>query len=142
MFDTIYAQLVLVAAVVVVSFAFIKGDETERMAAAAYALIFVAGSMIRDGTSLSFPRWGFMGLETVLLVVLVGLAIHSRRTWLIWATSFEAMIVTGHILVAAELRPPPNAVAAVINMCNYGLLVSMAVGTFWAWQERRAAGLE
>lgn len=140
MFDTIYAQLVLVVAVAVVSFAFIKGDEPERMAAAAYALVFVAGSMIRDGTSLSFPRWGFMGLETVLLVVLVGLAIHSRRAWLVWASSFEAMIVTGHILVAADLRPPPNAVAAVINMCNYGLLVSMAVGTFWAWQERRAAG--
>jgi hypothetical protein len=28
------------------------------------------------------------------------------------------------------------------NMANYGLLVAMAVGTFWAWQERRAAGLE
>ncbi len=141
-FETIYSQLVLAAAVLVVTFAFVKGDEPERIGAAAYALIFVAGSMIRDGTSLSFPRWGFMGLETVLLVVFVGLAFYSRRTWLIWATSFEALIVTGHILVAADLRPPPNAVAAVINMSNYALLVSMAVGTFWAWQERRAAGVE
>jgi hypothetical protein len=27
-------------------------------------------------------------------------------------------------------------------MSNYGLLIALAVGTFWAWQERRAAGLK
>jgi hypothetical protein len=44
--------------------------------------------------------------------------------------------------VLANLRPPGDAFAAVNNMANYGLLISMAVGTFWVWQERRAAGLE
>ena len=82
-----------------------------------------------------------MGLEVVLLVVFVGIAWHSRRAWPVWAASFQALIVTCHALVAANLRPPSNAVAAVINMSNYGLLIAMAVGTFWAWQERRAASM-
>lgn len=138
MFETIYSQLVLAAAILVVAFAFLKGDETERMGAAAYAMVFLAVVMIRGHTSLSLPRWGPMAVETVLLVVFVGLAWHSRRAWPVWAASFQALVVTGYVLVAVNLRPPPNAVAAVINMANYGLLAALAVGTFWAWQERRA----
>lgn len=141
MFDTIYSQVVLAVAILVVAFAFLKGDETERIGAAAYAMVVLATTMIKDGTSLSVPRWGVMGIEIVLLVVFIGLAWHSRRAWPVWAASFQALIVTGHILVVANLRPPSNAFATVINMSNYGLLVALAVGTFWAWQERRAAGM-
>ncbi|HEX8661329.1 MAG TPA: hypothetical protein VF686_05645 [Brevundimonas sp.] len=142
MFETIYAQLVLAVALIVVTFVFLKGDEPERIGGAAYVLLVLATTMIRDGTSLSVPRWGVMGLEIVFLLVFVGLAWHSRRSWPVWAAGFQSLIVTGHVMVALNLRPPTDAWAAVINMANYGILGSMAVGTFWAWQERRAAGLE
>ena len=141
MFETIYSQLVLAAAVLVVTFVFVKGDEPERMGGAAYAMVFLATTMIKGGVSPALPRWGVMGLEVVLLVVFIGIAWHSRRAWPVWAASFQALIVTCHGLVAANLRPPPDAAAAVINLSNYGLLVALAVGTFWAWQERRAATL-
>lgn len=141
MFETIYSQVGLAVAIVVVCFAFLKGDEPERLGAAAYALVFLAITMIKGHSSLSVPRWGVMGVEVVLLAVFLGLAWSSRRSWPVWAASFQALVVTGYILVAANLRPTHNAVAAVINMSNYGLLIAMAVGTFWAWQERRAARL-
>ena len=35
-----------------------------------------------------------------------------------------------------------SAFIAVVNLASLGILLSIAVGTFWAWQERRAAGLE
>lgn len=139
MFETIYSQVFAAVAVLVVVFAFFKGDEPERIGAASYALVILATLMIRDGTSLSLPRWGVMGMDTVLLAVLVGLGWHTRRAWLVWASAFQALIVTGHILIAANLRPPSDAFATVNNLANYGLLIAMAVGTFWAWQERRAA---
>lgn len=141
MLDTIYAQLVLGAAVLSAGFAFWKGDEPERLAAGAYALVFLGTLMIKDGRSLSIPQWGVMGMDIVLLAVLIGLALHSRRAWLVWASAFQALIVTGHLLVAANLKPPSDAFATVNNMSNYGLLIAMAVGTFWAWQERRAAAM-
>jgi len=140
-FETIYSQLVLAAAIIVVGFVFWKGDEPERMGAAAYAMVFLAATMITDSGSHSVPRWGVMAIEVVLLVVFIGIAWHSRRAWPVWAASFQALIVTSHALIAANLRPPHNAVAAVINMSNYGLLVALAVGAFWAWQERRAASM-
>lgn len=141
MFETIYSQLVLAAAIIVVAFVFWKGDEPERMGGAAYAMVFLATTMITDSGSHSVPRWGVMGIEIILLVVFIGIAWHSRRAWPVWAASFQALVVTCHALVAANLRPPHNAVAAVINMSNYGLLIALAVGAFWAWQERRVASM-
>jgi len=140
-FESIYSQIVVTLAIIVVTFAFVRGDEPERMGAAAYAMVFLATTMIKGSASLSLPRWGVMGVEVVLLAVFLWIAWYSRRAWLFWAASFQTLVVSCHALVAANLRPPPNAVAAVINMSNYGLLIALAVGTFWAWQERRAAGL-
>ena len=141
MFQTIYSQVGLATATLVVAFAFLKGDEPERMGGAAYALAFLANTMIKGSANPDLPRWGVMGIEIVLLCVFLGLAWHSRRAWPVWVASFQALVVTCHVLLAANLRPPHNAVATVVNMSNYGLLIALAVGTFWAWQERRAASL-
>lgn len=141
MFLDIYAQAVVAAAVVTVAFVFWKGDEPERMGAAAYAMVSLATTMIKGGAAANVPRWGVTALEIILLIVFIGIAHHSRRGWPVWAASFQGLIVTSHILVATSLRPPLVGAAAVTNMANYALLISMAVGAFWAWQERRAAGM-
>jgi ABC-type transport system involved in cytochrome c biogenesis permease subunit len=47
-----------------------------------------------------------------------------------------------HILTLVDIRPPVSAFYAVINLASIGILLSIAIGTFWAWQERQAAGLE
>ena len=142
MFETIYSQIGAVVTILVVAFAFLKGDEPERLGSAAFVLVFLAGIIIPQNTDANIRQLSGMGLDVVLLAVLIGLAWHYRRTWLFWASAFQSLIVTGHVLVLADLRPPPNAFAAVNNMSNYGLLVTLAVGAFWAWQERRAAGRE
>ncbi len=141
MIGDIYAQAVLAVAVLTVVFAFWKGDEPERMGGAAYAMAFLATTMIKGDATPNLPRWGMMGIEIVLLGVFIGLAWHSRRAWPVWAASFQALVVTSHVLIAASLRPPLVAAATVINMSNYGILIAIAVGTFWAWQERRAASM-
>lgn len=142
MFETIYSQVLMTVAVLVVAFVFLKGDEPERIGGAAYALVVLADLMVPINHNMSAPRWGVMGLDVVLLAVFIGLAWHSRRTWPVWASAFQSLIVTGHILVAANLRPQSNAFAAVNNLASYGLLAALAIGAFWAWQERRAASLK
>lgn len=142
MFEDIYTQVGIAVTVLVVAFALVKGDEPERIAAAAFVFVVVAAMVSPNTGSTDGPRWGSIGRDLLLLAVFAGLAWHSRRTWLFWASAFQSLIVTGHMLVLADIRPPGAAFAAVNNMSNYGLLVSLAVGTFWAWQERRAAGME
>lgn len=138
----IYTLVGTAITVLVVGFAFLKGDEPERIGGAAFVLIGLAGMLSTQGGVMSGPRWDLLALDTVLLSVFAGLAWHSRRTWPIWASAFQSLIVTGHVLVVANLRPPSAAFAAVNNLSNYGLLGALAIGAFWAWQDRRAAGLE
>lgn len=143
MFQTIYSQVGGVVTLLVVAFAFIKGGEPERIASSAFVLVTGAIMLVPGAHGGGAgPQWARMGLDILLLAVFIGLAWHSRRAWLIWASAFQSLIVTGHVMVVADLRPPGDAFAAVNNLSNYGLLVALAVGTFWAWQERRAAGLE
>lgn len=142
MLDTVYSQIGAGIAILVLLFAFLKGDEPERIASAAFALVILVGLASPISSGADGVRWGLMSLDVLLLAVLCGLAWHSRRTWLIWASAFQSLIVTSHVLILADLRPPSNAFAAVNNLSNYGLLIALGVGTFWAWQERRASGLD
>lgn len=142
MFETIYTQIGVALTILVVAFAFLKGDEVERIGCGAFVLITLATMLLPEDRSTGGPLWGRMALDIVLLAVFVGLAWHSRRAWPVWASAFQALIVTGHVLVATNLRPPVDAFAAMNNLANYGVLIALAVGTFWAWQERRAAGME
>lgn len=136
----IYILVGLTVTVLVVGFAFVKGDEPERFGGAAFVMVSLAGTFATRGGVITGPRWDLMAFDLVLLGVFVGLAWHSRRAWLVWASAFQSLIVTGHVLMLANIRPPGGAFAAVNNMANYGLLISLAVGTFWAWQERAASG--
>jgi len=144
-FVDIYALAVTSVAVLVIAFAFIKGDDPERIAAGTYALVALAGAIIPKDVGSSGPLWGLMGLDIVQLLVFVGLALHTRRAWPVWASAFQALVVTGHLLMVFNLQSHTNAFvafAAMNNVANYALLIALAVGTFWAWQERRAAGLK
>lgn len=142
MFDSIHIQIGIGLAVLVVGFMFIKGDETERLGGGAYMLITLAGLFLPEDITRGGGMWGRMALDCLQLIVFLGLAWHSRRSWLFWAAAFQSLIVTGYILVLADLRPTAVAFAAMNNIANYGVLAAMAVGAFWAWQERRAAGIE
>ena len=129
-------------AVTVLVVAFVKGDEPERVAAAAFALVVVAAMVTPASSDTDGLHWARIGRDLVLIAVFAGLAWRSRRSWLVWALGFQSLILTGHVLAFANVRPPSDAVAAVNNMANYGLLIALAVGTFWAWQERRVAGMK
>lgn len=141
MFDTPYSQIGTAIAVLVVAFAFLKGDEPERVGAGAYALGLLASLLLQEDSQLSGAQWGLMAVDTVMLGVYAALAWKSRRSWPVWASALQALIVMSHVLTVIDLRPPLAAFYAVINLANYGILLAIAIGTFGAWRDRRAAGL-
>lgn len=128
--------------VAVCAFAFLKGDEPERVAAGAFVLAWFASLLAQDEANRHSVQWGVFAIDVVMLVVLGALVWKSRRTWPVWATACQLMVVTSHIMSMIELRPALANFIWVINLAGYGVLVALAVGTFWAWQERRAAGIE
>lgn len=142
MFDTLYSQIGAVFTVLVVAFAFLKGDEPERFGAGAYVLAWFASMLVQDDSTLYEPQTAMFAIDTVALLVYAGLAWKSGRTWPVWACAVQLLGVMSHIMWLVDVRPPASSFYTVINIAAYGVLVSLAVGTFWAWQERRAAGLE
>ena len=46
-------------------------------------------------------------------------------------------------LVMIDPRTPLASLFTILNLTGYGVLICIAVGTFWAWQERKASrGIE
>jgi hypothetical protein len=142
MFDTLPAQIGAGLMVLVAGFAFLKGDEPERIAAGAYVLGWFAALLVHLESVGQRTLWGMMALDVVMLAVFAGLTWKSRRGWPVWATALQSLVVMSHLLTLVDIRPPSSAFIAVINLSSYGILLVIAIGTFWAWQERRAAGLE
>ncbi len=142
MFDTLSTQIGAVLTVLVVAFAFLKGDEPERIAAGGYVVLWFASLLIQNDGASGGTQWGLMAIDSIMLAVFAGLAWKSRRTWPVWAAAFQSLTVMSHILTLVDIRPPVSAFYAVINLASTGILSVLAIGTFWAWQERRAAGLE
>jgi len=142
MFDTLSAQIGAVFVVAICLFAFWKGDEPERLAAGAYVLGWFASLLAQGDGKVYQVQWGVFAIDVVMLIVLAALVWKSRRVWPVWAAACQLLVVTSHILSMVDVRPAIANFIWVINLAGYGVLIALAVGTFWAWQERRAAGLE
>lgn len=142
MFDTLYSQIGAAIGVAVVAFAFLKGDEPERVGGGVYALGALASLLLQDDTRLYGPQWGLMGLDAVLLAAYAAVAWKSRRSWPVWASAFQALIVMVHVMTVVDIRPPLVAFYAVINLATYGILLVLALGVARAWRDRRAEGFE
>ena len=142
MFDTLPTQIAAGITILVVAFAFLKGDEPERIAAGTYVLGWFASLLLQGDGAMRGTQWGLMGIDVVMLAVFAGLAWKAQRAWPVWMSALQSLIVMSHVLTVVDIRPPLAAFYAVINLASFGILITLAVGTFWAWQERRAAGLE
>lgn len=142
MFDTLYSQIGAAIGVAVVAFAFLKGDEPERVGGGVYALGALASLLLQDDTRLYGPQWGLMGLDAVLLAAYAAVAWKSRRSWPVWASAFQALIVMVHVMTVVDIRPPLVAFYAVINLATYGILLVLVLGVARAWRDRHAEGFE
>ena len=142
MFDTLYSQIGAAVGVIVVAFAFLKGDEPERVGAGAYALGSLAALLVQNDSQLYGPQWGLVVVEAVVLAAYAGVAWKSRRSWPIWASALQAVVVMSHLLPTMDIRPPIAAFYAIVNVASYGILLALTLGVFQAWRDRRALGLE
>ncbi|RZJ01135.1 MAG: hypothetical protein EON90_04160 [Brevundimonas sp.] len=142
MFDTLPAQIFAAVGLLICGFAFVKGGPAERTFAGVYVLSWLATLVLQTQTSREVFPWALFAVDCVMLVIYAGLSWKYRVAWPVWATALQALAVVSHIMNLFVVGPSSTAFFTVLNITAYGILVALAVGTFWAWQERRAAGLE
>ena len=142
MFQTLYSQLGAIVMIAMCIFAFLKGGDIERLGAGAYLLGWFATMLMQGGMDQSTVPYGMFAIDIGILAVFAGLTWRSRRTWPAWAAGLQLLTVMSHILIMIDTRLPIASLYTVMNLVSYLIIICIAVGTFWAWQERKAAGLE
>lgn len=142
MFDTLYTQIGAVYMLAVLAFAMLKGEEPERAFAGVYLVAWLASMLVQNESDLFHWQPLIALLDVVILVVLIGLSWKSTRSWPVWAIGFQLLVLMGLLIPWFDLRMPAWSYFAVVNLGTFGIMACLAVGTFWAWQERKAAGLE
>lgn len=142
MFDTWPALVGAAFMVAVGLFALLKGGEPERIGAGAYMMGWFASLLFQGEGGLFGVQWGMFALDVVMLVVFAAMVWKAPRSWPVWACALQLLAVTSHIMLMMKLPTPVSAFYTVVNMTGYGIMLAIAIGTFWAWQERRAIGAE
>jgi len=140
MFET-WPALVGAAFVVAVGlFAFIKGGQPEKIGAGAFLFGWFASLLAQTAGGYFGIQWGVFAIDVAMLLVFVAMVWKAPRSWPVWACALQLLVVTSHVMVMLNLRTPISAFYTVVNMTGYGIMLAIAIGTFWAWQERRAIG--
>lgn len=121
-------------------FAFVLGGKPERMGAGAYLLAWLASLVFQSPGDLSGVQWGMLLIDLCVLALFVGLVWKSSRSWPVWACALQLLTVTSHVMLIARLPTPVSAFYTVVNLTGYGIMLAIALGTFFAWQTRKAVG--
>jgi hypothetical protein len=142
LFETIAAYVGAAFMVAVGAFALLKGGRPERIGAGAFMLGWFASLLLQSEAGSFGVQWGMFLLDVVMLIIFSAMVWKAPRSWPVWACALQLLTVTSHIMVMMKLSPPISAFYTVVNMAGYGIMLAIAVGTFWAWQERRAIGAD
>ena len=138
MLDTLYSQIGAILWLGVCAFALAKGDRPERLAAGALVIAWLATLAIHRETDLGVGTIVMMGVEVCLFALFLGLGWKTDRTWPIWAAGFQAITIMVYIVTLIDLRIRAIAYISAQTVGTYGVLICLAIGTFWAWQTREA----
>lgn len=143
MLDTLYGKIILAVTGITAMFVFLKGDEPERLAMSGYLLAWLASVLVQDDGQLYHNfQWKLLLIDTAVSVFFGYIVWRWSRGWALWATALQLLTVMSHVVYLFDVRPSVAAFYTVLNLASYGIMLAICVGTFWAWQERRAAGLE
>lgn len=140
MVNMLYAVIGAVFMIGMSLFAFLKGDKPEKHGAGAYLFAWLATVVVQQGAVQAdhAPVAVFL-IDLSVLVVFVALAWRSRRPWPVWASGIQLVTVMSHILLLTKTSISVTSLLTVMNLNGYLIIATLAVGTFWAWQDRKAA---
>ncbi len=137
----LYSILFLPLLALLIACAWIWGGRPERAGSVAFLLAYAASALSRTS-----GRTGFFSLEPGVLVVdlallgfLTWLAIRSRHGWLIWATAFQLLSTTAHVVRLSDSHFRGLAYATMEGASSYPTLIALAIGILQHWMRTRKA---
>jgi hypothetical protein len=115
-----------------------RGGPWERTTAAVLALNWV-------GTALapfepSRPPWVAIGLDSVTMLFLLYLALYSRRSWTVWASAFQFLVLANHLTFVRFHELEQWAYVTAYYVWGDAVMLSLIAGVFGRARSTPATG--
>jgi hypothetical protein len=110
-----------------------RGGPDERAAGAALLIAWLV-SIVVDSHQGRTIQWGFLGVDSVLLVVLIIIALQSDRYWPLFAAGFHLLSVMVHVARMADRTLGAWAYISGGVLFGYLAVFALAVGTIAQWR--------
>ncbi|RYE55144.1 MAG: hypothetical protein EOP20_10805 [Hyphomicrobiales bacterium] len=139
MFNIIYAIVGAVFMVGMALFAFLKGNKAEKFGAGTYLFAWFASLVLQENDGFQGVPVGLMLIDTGVLVAFCAIAWRYRQSWPVWAAGLQLITVMSQFMRLTGQNVLVASLYTVTNLTSYLIIICIIVGTFYAWQERRAA---
>nr|WP_314188010.1 hypothetical protein [uncultured Brevundimonas sp.] len=77
------------------------------------------------------PPWGAIVADTAVFLLLMYACLRSRRRWLVFAASFQFLILATHYGFATNLGLMQWAYVSAYYTWNIALITALLVGSIW-----------
>lgn len=124
--------------VLMAMFAFLKGGHREKIAAGVYLFAWFSSLIAQENVGFRGLPLSMFLIDAVTLVAFVVIAWRAPQSWPTWAAGLQLVTVMGHIMIITTNRVPVASLYTVMNLTGYLIILSIGIGTFWVWQDRKA----
>jgi hypothetical protein len=128
----------LIATFLGCGFALWKGGKAEQAAAVITFFAQVGTVLAQEDTGIVAPKHIFMLIDLGLLIGFAVLAWKSTRSWPIFAVAFLMIKMVAHASSLLHVSIGNFAYISALNIADYGVVTTLAVGAWNAWREREA----
>ena len=136
-FHSLPQQVWQTALLLTCGFALLRGGRPERVAAIACLAASLMQPWVLDRNWLD-PQYGVLAVDVGLFATLIGLALTTNRTWLLFASAFQLLGVITHIAIMVDHGVAPLPYRRGLVIWSYLTLMALGVGTWSVWRETRS----
>lgn len=136
MYETLVSQIVLGLVLLSVAFAWWKGGSPERVGALFNGVVCLGVTVFQTLTHQAYGTLPILVADGLIAVAFLILAIRFASLWLGTAMLLQAIGFCMHSALLMNLVTPGYAYYAAMNIMSLGVLLSILLGTAYAWAVR------
>jgi hypothetical protein len=114
-----------------------KGGLPERIVSVAMAGGSLATRLLEDRVHWLDPQWGILSVDAVFFLIVLGLALRTDRSWMLFATAFALLQLVTHLAMFADNGVHGWAYLTALIIWSYLILFSLGIGTLLHTLDRR-----
>ncbi|TAJ63815.1 hypothetical protein [Brevundimonas sp.] len=125
----------LILLIVSAAVALWRGGPWERTTAAVLVLTWIGTALAPFDPAR--PPWVAIALDGATLLLLLYLALYSKRRWTVWATAFQFLLMANHLAFVRFHELEQWAYVTAYYVWGDAVLLCLIAGALW--RPRRAA---